>query len=76
MIKRKITERLERFFSDDGCYALLVDGARQVPVVPLVLSKRSNLFKLFMNDVGLLAASYMDGILHGRHPAEDTQFGT
>ena len=30
MIKRKITERLERFFSDDGCYALLVDGARQV----------------------------------------------
>ena len=32
------------------------------PVVPLVLSKRSNLFKLFMNDVGLLAASYMDGI--------------
>lgn len=32
------------------------------PVVPLVLSKRSSLFKLFMNDVGLLAASYMDGI--------------
>ena len=32
------------------------------PAVPLVLSKRSNLFKLFMNDVGLLAASYMDGI--------------
>ena len=32
------------------------------PVAPLVLSKRSNLFKLFMNDVGLLAATYMDGI--------------
>ena len=32
------------------------------PVVPLVLSKRSNFFKLFMNDVGLLAATYMDGI--------------
>ena len=32
------------------------------PAVPLVLSKRSNLFKLFMNDVGLLAGSYMDGI--------------
>lgn len=32
------------------------------PVVPLVLSRRSNLFKLFMNDVGLLAATYMDGI--------------
>ena len=32
------------------------------PKVPLVLSKRANLFKLFMNDVGLLAATYMDGI--------------
>ena len=32
------------------------------PVAPLVLSRRSNLFKLFMNDVGLLAATYMDGI--------------
>ena len=32
------------------------------PAVPLVLSQRSNLFKLFMNDVGLLAASYMVGI--------------
>ena len=30
MLKRKITARLERFFSDDGRYALLVDGARQV----------------------------------------------
>ena len=32
------------------------------PKVPLALSKRTNLFKLFMNDVGLLAATYMDGI--------------
>ena len=32
------------------------------PVAPLILSRRSNLFKLFMNDVGLLAATYMDGI--------------
>ena len=32
------------------------------PKVPLALSKRTNLFKLFMNDVGLLAAAYMDGI--------------
>ncbi len=32
------------------------------PKVPLTLSKRTNLFKLFMNDVGLLAATYMDGI--------------
>ena len=32
------------------------------PVAPLLLSRRSNLFKLFMNDVGLLSAMYMDGI--------------
>ena len=32
------------------------------PVAPLLLSRRSNLFKLFMNDVGLLSAIYMDGI--------------
>ena len=32
------------------------------PKVPLALSKRATLFKLFMNDVGLLAATYMDGI--------------
>lgn len=30
--------------------------------VPLVLSKSSNLFKLFLNDVGLLAALYGEGI--------------
>lgn len=28
------------------------------PVLPLALSKRSNLFKLFMNDTGLLASMY------------------
>ena len=33
-----------------------------LPRVPLELAKKSNLFKLFMNDVGLLAAQYMDGI--------------
>ena len=32
------------------------------PKVPLVLSQKSTFFKLFMNDVGLLAAMYMDGI--------------
>ena len=32
------------------------------PVIPLELAKKANLFKLFMNDVGLLAAQYMDGI--------------
>ena len=30
--------------------------------IPLVLSKSSNLFKLFLNDVGLLAALYGEGI--------------
>lgn len=32
------------------------------PKVPLVLSRSRNLFKLFQNDVGLLAASYANGI--------------
>ncbi len=32
------------------------------PRTPLRLSRNSNMFKLFMNDVGLLAAMYMDGI--------------
>lgn len=32
------------------------------PTVPLILSKSANLFKLFLSDVGLLAAMYMDGI--------------
>ena len=30
MINRKFSERLEKFYSDNGKYALLVDGARQV----------------------------------------------
>ena len=30
MLKRKIEQRLERFYSDGGKYALLIDGARQV----------------------------------------------
>lgn len=32
------------------------------PIVPLLLSKTTNLFKLFLSDVGLLAAMYADGI--------------
>lgn len=32
------------------------------PCVPLLMSKCSNLFKLFQNDVGLLASQYADGI--------------
>ena len=30
----------------------------QEPQVPLLLSKATNLFKLFLSDVGLLAAMY------------------
>lgn len=30
MIFRKITERLEQFYRDNGKYALIIDGARQV----------------------------------------------
>lgn len=41
-----------------------------LPRIPLELAKKANLLKLFMNDVGLLAAQYMDGIqlelLNGR----------
>lgn len=32
------------------------------PTVPLLLSKSTNLFKLFLSDVGLLAAMYMNNI--------------
>lgn len=32
------------------------------PKVPLLLSRSRNLFKLFQNDIGLLAAQYSDGI--------------
>ena len=32
------------------------------PVYPLVLSESTNLFKLFMSDVGLLAATYVNGL--------------
>ena len=32
------------------------------PVIPLLLSKSTNLFKLFLADVGLLASMYADGL--------------
>lgn len=34
----------------------------EAPTAPLALSRLRNLFKLFQNDVGLLAATYADGI--------------
>ena len=46
------------------------------PKVPLRLSRRSNFFKLFMNDVGLLSSMYMDGIQYRMLGGEtDVNFG-
>ena len=45
----------------DADMALPTHNAEE-PKVPLLLSKCSNLFKLFQNDVGLLACQYADGI--------------
>lgn len=46
------------------------------PTAPLLLSKSTNLFKLFLSDVGLLAAMYMDGIqLKILNKEKDINFG-
>lgn len=46
------------------------------PKVPLRLSRRSNFFKLFLNDVGLLSALYMDGVQYRILSGEtDVNFG-
>ena len=47
------------------------------PKIPLVLSEKPSLFKLFSNDVGLLAAQYMGGIqLRILNGEEDINFGS
>ena len=47
------------------------------PTVPLMLNKSANLFKLFLSDVGLLAAMYMDGIqLKLLNREKDINFGS
>lgn len=47
------------------------------PTAPLLLSKSKNLFKLFLSDVGLLAAMYMDGIqLKILNHEKDINFGS
>ena len=47
------------------------------PSVPLMLNKSANLFKLFLSDVGLLAAMYMDGIqLKLLNREKDINFGS
>lgn len=46
------------------------------PRLPLRLARRSNFFKLFLNDVGLLSALYMDGIQYKLLSEEtDVNFG-
>ncbi len=45
----------------DAGVALLAYCANE-PAVPLILSRSTNLFKLFLADVGLLASMYMDDI--------------
>ena len=46
-------------------------------VVPLMLNKSANLFKLFLSDVGLLASMYMDGIqLKLLNREKDINFGS
>ncbi|MBP3284547.1 MAG: AAA family ATPase [Clostridia bacterium] len=47
------------------------------PVSPLLLSKSTNLFKLFLSDVGLLASMYMDNIqLKILNREKDINFGS
>ncbi len=47
------------------------------PVSPLLLSKSTNLFKLFLSDVGLLAAMYMDDIqIKILNKEKDINFGS
>lgn len=47
------------------------------PTAPLLLSKATNLFKLFMADVGLLAAMYMNGLqLKILNREKDINFGS
>jgi predicted AAA+ superfamily ATPase len=59
----------ERFERLEDAYLWLIEAGVAIPSycvgepkIPLMLSEKPRLFKLFMNDVGLLAATYMNGI--------------
>ena len=52
----------------DAGVAIPVYNLKQ-PKAPLKLSELRNLFKLFLNDVGLLASQYADGIHTASSPA-------
>lgn len=60
---REKFERLEENFVwlDKAGIAIPVYNV-DMPTMPLELAKKANLFKLFMNDVGLLACQYAEGI--------------
>lgn len=70
--KRFIMKRLNenaKFGRYRNSFLWLKDASVAIPVynveepkVPLLLSKSRNLFKLFLNDIGLLAAQYAEGI--------------
>lgn len=65
---KKASER-GRFDRAEADFIWLKEAGIAIPVynvdepkIPLELARKSNLFKLFMNDVGLLCSLYMDGI--------------
>ena len=76
--KIKSVERSSRFERVESEFLWLANAGAAIPVYcvdepksPLRISEKRNMFKLFANDVGLLAAMYMDGvqlqILSGDH---------
>lgn len=70
--KRFILKQLNEHFKfsrHENSFTWLKDADMALPTfnaneprVPLLMSRSSNLFKLFQNDVGLLASQYADGI--------------
>ena len=65
---KKATDR-GRFDRSEADFIWLKEAGIAIPVynvdepkAPLELARKANLFKLFMNDVGLLCAQYMNGI--------------
>lgn len=70
--KRFILKRMNEHFKFDryeNSFLWLADAGVALPTynveepkMPLLLSRSRNLFKLFMNDVGLLSSQYSDGI--------------
>ena len=51
-----------RFSRYENSFIWLKEAGVAEPEIPLLLSKSTNLFKLFLSDVGLLASMYVDGL--------------